>query len=240
MVVRSSKPNNTGRASGKQSGLAKKVMQMPKGEPFVQLTRELLASPAWRAMSINCRRLIDFLLIEHMNHAGQENGHLLATYDQLVAYGLTRSEILSAIVEAEHLGLIRAEHGGRWAGKNDASIFELTFLYKLSPTPAFATDDWKRTTEEDVSALRQKNRSARQKKKQKAISTSRTTPGLKVELPDAILDGGNQQESLNSGKSRSSESRTPSISTLPSAIDFVWTGALKDLHPKMIIRSGTG
>lgn len=207
-------------------------MQAPKGEPFVQLTRELLASPAWRAMSINCRRLIDFVLIEQMNHAGQENGHLLATYDQLVAYGLTRSEISSAIREAEYLGLIRVDHGVRWAGKSEPSIYEITFMPKQRPNPEFPTNDWKRITEEDVIRLRQENQLARRRKKQKAISTSRTTPDLKVELPEAILDQANRQKPLNAGKSRSSESRTPSISTPPMGI--TWPGAPKGPHPKLI------
>lgn len=234
MGARSSTPNNTGRASGKQSGMAKKVMQAPKGEPFVMLTREQLTSPAWRAMSINCRKLIDFLLIEQMNHAGQENGHLLATYDQLADYGMTRSGISSVINEAEKLGLIRVEHGGRWAGKNTPSIYELTFLPKQRPYPVYPTNDWRRVTEEDVVSFRQEKRAARQRKKQKSISTSRTTQGLKVALPDPVPGGSDHPKPLNFANSRSSESRTPSISTPPRATDIGWCDALKGQLPKMI------
>ena len=50
----------------------------PKGEPWVWLTRDLLRSQAWRGLGINARRLVDFLLIEYMNHGGKRNGHLLA------------------------------------------------------------------------------------------------------------------------------------------------------------------
>jgi hypothetical protein len=47
-------------------------------EPFVMLPRELIASDAWRSLGINGRRLIDFLLLEHMGHGGKENGKLKA------------------------------------------------------------------------------------------------------------------------------------------------------------------
>ena len=115
------KPNATGRSSGKRTGRAARAHRPPKDEPWVWLTRELVSSPAWRSRSINCARLIDFLMVEHKNHAGTENGNLMATYDQLVPWGLTRSEIRAAIDEAEFLGLVRFERGGRWAETNKPS-----------------------------------------------------------------------------------------------------------------------
>lgn len=180
MVLRDSRPNATGRQSGKQSGFARKVASPPKGEPFVQLTRELLESPAWRGMSINCRKLIDFLMCDHMNHAGQENGKLMAPYDQLVVYGLTRSEIANAIDEAEYLRLILVERGGRWAGTNRPSTYELTFLPKQHPNPMTPTNDWKKTTEEEVALYRQRKKQ-RPLKNRIPSSTSRTTV---VRLPE--------------------------------------------------------
>ena len=35
-------------------------------------------------MSINTRRLIDFLLLDHMANAGRENGNLMAIHDDIV------------------------------------------------------------------------------------------------------------------------------------------------------------
>jgi len=58
-----------------------------------------------------------------MNHAGTENENLKATYDQLAAYGLTRSVIRMAIEEAKFLGLVRLKRGGRWAGRNQPSTY---------------------------------------------------------------------------------------------------------------------
>lgn len=70
------------------------------------------------------RRLIDFLMIEHMNHAGQRNGHLLAPRDQLETFGIGRRLITAAIKEARASGLIDVKPGiGR-----QPSTFTLTWL----------------------------------------------------------------------------------------------------------------
>lgn len=130
--------------------MTRKTSMLPKDERWVVLTLGLVQSPAWCGMSINCRRLIDFLLCDHMNHGGKENGGLKATYDQLVIFGLPRTHIASAIREAEYLRLIRVERGRRYAGANQPSIYELTFFRKQRPHPAAPTNDWKKTTDEDV------------------------------------------------------------------------------------------
>jgi hypothetical protein len=57
----------------------------PKGQQFVQLPFDLIASPAWASLSINAHRLVYFLMIEHMKKGGNENGALLAPRRELVA-----------------------------------------------------------------------------------------------------------------------------------------------------------
>lgn len=210
MPARDSKPNNTGRASGQQSGRAKKVSRPPKGEPFVQLTRELLSSPAWRAMSVNCHRLVSFLMVDHMNHAGLENGNLMATYDQLVEFGLTRSQIASAVQEAEYLRLLRVDRGGRWAGTNRPSIYELTFFAKQRPYPIAATDDWKKTTPEEAGNYQKPKR----QKNRIPSSQLRTTVVRKPALPDGLRADSETLKPQKSASACSSQSDTPSISTL--------------------------
>jgi len=181
------KPDATGRSSGKRTGQAGRAHRPPKDGPWVWLTRELLASPAWRARSINAVRLVEFLLIEHMSHAGTENGNLKATYDQLVAFGLTRSQIRAAIEEVEFRGLIRFKRGGRWVGTNQPSTYRLTFLPDRESNPP--TNEWKGKTEEAISAWKQEQvqrlraRHSR-RKKQIPSSTSRTTVVPLYELRD--------------------------------------------------------
>lgn len=129
------------------------LLRPPRSEPWVWHTDELMASPAWQAQSLHCRRLIDFLEREHMDNAGVENGNLTAPYGQLVERGIGRRFISKAIREAEFLGLVRCEHGGRWAETNQPSRFALTYY----PTRDLkdATDDWKNITWDDVRAWRE-------------------------------------------------------------------------------------
>ena len=129
-------------------------------------------------MSVNTRRLVDFLQVEHRQHAARENGNLKATYDGLVAHGLTRSKIRPATEEAEFLGLIRFERGGRWAGTNQPSRFRLTFYADKDSNPP--TNVWKAKTQEVIDEWmsdRERHRRARREPQEKQIpgATSRTT-----------------------------------------------------------------
>src|SRR5207248_6165897 len=87
-------------------------------------TRELLASAAWRAMGINARRFVDFLLLEHMQHGGRENGHLVAPYQQLEAWGIGARLITGAIQQAVDLGLVVRRRGEGRA----PNVYTLTWL----------------------------------------------------------------------------------------------------------------
>lgn len=124
-------------------------------EPFVWISAELNVSPAWRARSINCVRLIEFLQKEHMAHGGKENGNLAAPYDQLQAWGIGRRLIRPTIEEAEALGLIAVRRGGkRNAVEDHVSRYRLTFYpSRIVPVDGLPhweapTDEWKRITPE--------------------------------------------------------------------------------------------
>jgi len=187
------KPNRTGRSSGKHAGRLGRLNKPPKGEPWVYLTQELLSSPAWRAQSINCRRLIEFLLDERMNHAGQENGKYMATYDQLHAWGIPRSEISGAIREAEFLGLVRRQRGTGLTDLKRPSLYRLTFYADFEGHPP--TNEWKGKTPEAIAEWkkdRSQNRKKRAWKKQKQGTTFRTQS---VRL--SVLSGGKDKRATN-------------------------------------------
>ena len=105
MAIRG-KPNATGRSSGRATSRRARMMRPPPDEPFVWLTRELLRSAAWQSLGINARRFIDFLLLEHMNHGGAENGRLKAPYRQLEDFGIASRHISRAIRQAIASGLV--------------------------------------------------------------------------------------------------------------------------------------
>jgi hypothetical protein len=83
----------------------------PAGQPWVWLTRELLCSDAWRALGINGRRFLEFLLIEHMTKAGKKNGELQAPRRQLEAFGISARHVSGAIEECCRLGLVDCRRG---------------------------------------------------------------------------------------------------------------------------------
>jgi hypothetical protein len=95
-----------------------------KGEAFVKMPRDLLESEAWRSLSINARRFIDILMLEHLRHAGRDNGRLLAPWRQLEAAGIGARYIGDAIDEAATRGLVVVKHGRA----RRPNIYGLTWL----------------------------------------------------------------------------------------------------------------
>jgi hypothetical protein len=181
------KANALGGNSGKSSRRVKKIKGPPKGEPWVWHTAELMASPAWRSRSITCVRLLNFLEIEHLNHAGHENGALMAPYDQLSKFGLSRCLISEAIDEAEFLGLLRSKRGGRWADTNQPSTYRLTYLSDRDLNPP--TNEWKKRSQDQIDGWRARRRErklVRKKYKQKSKAGAKpdTTVVHEIELQD--------------------------------------------------------
>ena len=91
-----------------------KIGGPPAGEGFCWQTREMLVSPAFREMSVNCFRFINALEVENMNHAGTANGNLIMPYNQLQRYWrIPRRLIRRTIEEAARRGLIEERRGLR-------------------------------------------------------------------------------------------------------------------------------
>lgn len=95
-----------------------------KGEAFVKMPRDLLESDAWRSLGINARRLVDFLMLEHMRHGGRKNGQLLAPRRQLEQAGIGSHYVSAAIEETVSQGLVLVKRG---RGRR-ANIYALSWL----------------------------------------------------------------------------------------------------------------
>jgi hypothetical protein len=80
---------------------ARRENRPPADMPWIWLTREMMESPAWRALGtcegVNERRVVERLMLEHMAHAGTENGNLVVTYRDFEAYGVRYKSIKTAI-----------------------------------------------------------------------------------------------------------------------------------------------
>ena len=118
----------------------------PDGAPWVWLTREMIESEAWGTLSLAARRLIDRVEIEHMDHAGTENGNLIVTYNDLVKFGLRRSSISGAIKETVERGLLVILEKGRRSTGPDRwpTRYALGWLPLNDGTPA--ANRWKAWT----------------------------------------------------------------------------------------------
>jgi hypothetical protein len=125
---------------------------------------EMLRSPAWRALSLSARRLLDRLEIEMADHGGTDNGELPATYDDFVSYGIHRHAIAPAIRECVALGFLEVTEPGR-AGNAEwrrPNLFRLTYRHTDNWKP---TNEWEKIeTDEHASALARTARNARPRK----------------------------------------------------------------------------
>lgn len=148
----------SGRGVDKTGRSTTKVIRFGKAkrwtfaEQFVGHPLSLRESPGFRALTMPPRRILDFLELEHMAHAGTENGQLLAPYKQLVAFGVSRRDICPGLDMLEAFGIIRrTERGERLEGRPKASKYALTWL----PTHdgAQPTEDYRRVTAVDVVAF---------------------------------------------------------------------------------------
>jgi hypothetical protein len=138
--------DRTGRSTSLHFSRSRRELNRPpKGESWIWLTRDLLASPAWQALSLNGRKVIDRITLEHLAHGGAENGSLPVTYSDFERHGVRRNSVRSAIIECEVLGLIRRTHPGYRARAQFGGAPQ-TFALTWYPTDQGEkpSNDWKR------------------------------------------------------------------------------------------------
>lgn len=115
----------------------------PKGEPWCWLTKEMVSTTAFRSLDGNALQALFRVLVEHMAHAGTENGNLVVTYDDFAAWGIRRPSVSKALEDLKRAGLLRVVvQGGRsYGGARVPSRYRLTWL----PTAEgqAATNEWK-------------------------------------------------------------------------------------------------
>jgi len=178
MVDRGLRHDATGRSS--TAHLRKfKPKNKPKEcgfEQFCWMPLEMMEHEAFRALSFNSLRLLNRLLIEHVQQGGQENGRLVVTHENLRDYGLNGSSVREAIDECVAFGFIRVKAGGRWAGTNRPNRFQLTWLGWFDDDSARDPENtWKGVTA-DFIARWQTQRSVMRKATRRWRETKKTDP----------------------------------------------------------------
>jgi hypothetical protein len=137
------------------------------GEQFAPRTIRMLRSPAYCALSLSARRVLDRVEIELADHGGTDNGRLPVTYDDFEQYGIHRHAIGPAQREAVALGFLEiTEHGragnAEWRKPN---LFRLTYR----PTKYSTTDEWEKIkTIEEAEIIARAARAAKQPRQTKS------------------------------------------------------------------------
>jgi hypothetical protein len=114
---------------GQRAGASKLHLNFP----FAWRSIEMLESPAYRALSLSARKVLDRLEIEFERHERNplKNGCLPCTYEDFVAFGISRCMIRPAINEAVALGFIRETRKGSAgnADQREPTLFLLTYRH---------------------------------------------------------------------------------------------------------------
>jgi len=102
---------------------------------------KLMVSPAWRHRPIPLVKIIERIEIEHMRHAGKENGHLIVSYDQFERHGVSRRTINPALQLGQALGLLEIRQSGEWSGDiRQPNEYRLTYVPEKDRKAP--TDEW--------------------------------------------------------------------------------------------------
>jgi hypothetical protein len=131
-------------SSYKRGGIAGHKRKNKISEQFVHYTREMIGSPAYRVLSLQGRKILRRLELEHMEHGGQDNGKLPCRYQDFVKYGCRKNGLSAALIEVGVLGFAPTVSRGTRAYGNvpgKASTFRLTYLHTADGPP---TNEWKK------------------------------------------------------------------------------------------------
>jgi hypothetical protein len=132
--------------------------------------REMLESPAYRALSQSAHRVISRLELELCYHGGNDNGQLPVTFEDFVDYGIERGSIAPALREGEALGFFRITDRGR-AGNREyraPNKFYLTFAVGRGSRKNPPSDEWRKI--KTLEEAKEIARTARANKNQKAVA----------------------------------------------------------------------
>ena len=69
----------------KRGGIAGRKRRTQIEGQWIAYTLDMITSPAWQALSLNGRKILNRLEIEHCKHGGAENGKLPCTYSDFTA-----------------------------------------------------------------------------------------------------------------------------------------------------------
>jgi hypothetical protein len=128
--------------SGQKGGASKGNFD----EPFVRIKYAMKESPAWKALSLNARRVLDRIEIEFGRRKGnpEANGELIVTYNDFVEYGTSRRLVRPAINEVVALGFVRITREGVAGNADECQATKFLITYQHNGSAQYLEDGWKR------------------------------------------------------------------------------------------------
>lgn len=130
----------TGRSIPRQRDRRQRSRTGPPNEPWAFMALSLMESDAFRSLSINARRALDRLVVEHFNHNRIENGNLRVSARQFHEWGVTKDCLTAAVRELEEKGLLVTERGEAKGVLMPPFIYRLTFYATMDSQPS---NDWR-------------------------------------------------------------------------------------------------
>jgi hypothetical protein len=113
-------------------------------EPFIMLPRSLLESFAWRAASLSCRLAVDRVTIEHLRHAGTQNGNLIVRKVDFIEHGIYNDGVAPALREACALGFLMMTVRGRAGNAEHRSAHQWALTFIRDKRGKMLSTTWKR------------------------------------------------------------------------------------------------
>lgn len=112
-------------------------------KPFVMHSLRLLASEAWQSLSGNDLKILSRLELEHLRHAGKQNGNIVCPVRDL---GVRRHSIKPALARLIAKGMLEIKRGRPGTvGYGKAHRYRLTYLPTWAGKWVPPTDEWAKT-----------------------------------------------------------------------------------------------
>jgi hypothetical protein len=147
--------------------MSRKLRRTTIGGQFAPRRIDMLRSPAYCALSLSARRILDRLEIELADHGGADNGRLPVTYDDFVRYGLHRHAIYPAIQEVVALGFVEITENGVAGGTEYRKPTKFRITYRPADGGrGDGTHEWMKITEEQAPLIATAARATKPPKKQ--------------------------------------------------------------------------
>src|SRR6266496_1326025 len=168
---------------------ARKLGSPPKGETWCWLTKSMLTSPAWRELLKHrvAHLIVERIILEYLEHAGQDNGRLIVTYEEFAEECAVRRRSISEGIDiAEALGFLIV-HRGRKSAKDrrHPNRYGLTFYHLYEE---FGANDWDRIkTAAQAQAIVERVKARRAAEAAQRKAEREAAPSL---VPDADEGGG--------------------------------------------------